>query len=119
MILDMVGGDYTLRNLEVLARDGRLVQIAFLRGNKTDFDLNLVMRKRLTVTGSTLRPQTNTEKATIAKQVYDNVWPMIAHGQFRPMIDRVLDLPQAAAAHHALESGEIAGKIVLCIDATL
>ena len=63
VILDMVGGDYTLRNLEVLARDGRLVQIAFLRGHKVDFDLNLLMRKRLTVMGSTLRPQSDAEKS--------------------------------------------------------
>ncbi|MDI9350274.1 MAG: NAD(P)H-quinone oxidoreductase [Candidatus Symbiobacter sp.] len=119
VVLDMVGGDYTLRNLEVLAMDGRLAQIAFLRGNQVAFDLNLLMRKRLTVTGSTLRPQSDLGKAKIAHSVYHHVWPMIAAGQLRPVIDRLMPLAAATAAHQALEAGEVAGKIVLVVDDAL
>ena len=119
LVLDMVGGDYTPRNIDVLAMDGRLAQIAFLRGNKTELDLNLLMRKRLTLTGSTLRPQSDESKAKIASEIWHNVWPFIAMGKFKPVIDQVFPMTNAAAAHHALETTDIAGKIVLEIDQTL
>ncbi len=116
VILDMVGGPYLPRNIQALAEDGRLVQIAFLQGPTAELDLNAVMRKRLTVTGSTLRPQSVAAKARIAEALRREVWPLLAQGRVRPVIDREFPLAEAAQAHARLESNEVVGKIVLRID---
>ncbi len=113
MILDMVGGDYTPRNLQVLAEDGRLVQIAVLRGAKTEIDLFRMMLKRHTLTGSTLRGRSAAVKAQIAAVVEQNVWPLIAAGAFAPCIDRTFALSEAADAHRYLETSQHVGKLVL------
>jgi NADPH2:quinone reductase len=116
VILDMVGGPYLPRNIQALADDGRLVQIAFLQGPKAELDLNAVMRKRLTVTGSTLRPQSVAAKARIAEELRREVWPLLATGRLRPVMDREFALEDAAQAHALLESNTVLGKIVLRID---
>ncbi|MGF1462240.1 MAG: NAD(P)H-quinone oxidoreductase [Maricaulaceae bacterium] len=113
VVLDMVGGAYTQKNLNVLKPDGRLVQIAFLEGAKVEINLASVMLKRLTLTGSTLRARSLEEKARLARAVKAAVWPWIADGRVKPVIDRVLPLDQAAEAHRAMEAGEHAGKIIL------
>jgi NADPH:quinone reductase len=113
VILDLVGGDYLLRNLRCLATDGRLVQIGLQGGAKAEIDLRLVLNRRLTVTGSTLRPRTPDEKGLIARQLEEHVWPLLATGRVRPQVDRTFPLREAAAAHRALESGEVIGKVVL------
>ncbi len=115
VILDMVGGPYLPRNLDALAEDGRLVQIAFLQGAKAEVDLNAVMRRRLTLTGSTLRPKSIAAKARIAEELRREVWPLLAQGRVRPVIAQEFPLGEAAAAHAALEAGGILGKIVLAI----
>ena len=116
VILDMVGGPYLPRNIQALAEDGRLVQIAFLQGPKAELDLNAVMRRRLTLTGSTLRPQSVAAKARIAESLRRDVWPLLAQGRVRPVMDREFPLAEAAQAHARLESNEVLGKIVLRID---
>ncbi|HET7378475.1 MAG TPA: NAD(P)H-quinone oxidoreductase [Gaiellales bacterium] len=113
VILDMVGGDYLSRNLEALAIDGRLVQIAFLKGSQVELNLNPLMRKRLTLTGSTLRPRTPAEKGLIARALEAHVWPHVAAGEVRPVIHAVFPLKEAALAHAELEKGDHVGKIVL------
>ncbi len=113
VILDMVGGDYTARNLTLLREEGRLVQIAFLRGAKVEVDLNPLMRKRLTLTGSTLRPRSVAEKGAIAARLRARVLPWLEGGQVRPIIHEIFPLHQAAAAHAALEADRHVGKIVL------
>lgn len=118
LILDMVGGDYTPRNLEALAPGGRLVQIAFLRGSKAQIDLALVMQRRLTITGSTLRPRSVDEKGAIASALEANVWPLLDSGALRPVIHAVFPLDEAAAAHRLMESGSHVGKIVLKLQRT-
>ena len=115
VILDMVGGPYLPRNLQALADDGSLVQIAFLQGPKAEIDLNQVMRRRLTLTGSTLRPQSVERKARIAREVEEHVWPLLASGEVRPLIHAEFPLEEAAAAHALLESNGVVGKIVLRI----
>jgi putative PIG3 family NAD(P)H quinone oxidoreductase len=112
VILDMVGGDYVDRNYELAAVDGRIVQIAFLGGAKATTNFGRLMQKRLTHTGSTLRPREATFKATIAAALHDKVWPLLSAGAVAPVIDRVLPLERAAEAHAALEADHI-GKIVL------
>ena len=114
LILDMVGGDYLRRNLEALAVEGRLVQIAFLAGPKVE-SLNLlpVMLKRLTVTGSTLRPRGPAEKAAIAAELGAKVWPLLESGAVAPVIDSTYPLVDAAAAHARMESSQHVGKIML------
>lgn len=116
LILDMVGGGYLPRNIKTLANDGRLVQIAFLEGSKVEVNFAEVMMRRLTITGSTLRPQSEQAKASIAAEVEQNVWPMIARGAFRVVIDSEFPLSEAPAAHWRLESAGHAGKIVLKIE---
>ncbi|EYD74521.1 Quinone oxidoreductase [Rubellimicrobium mesophilum DSM 19309] len=116
VILDMVGGPYLPRNIQALAEDGRLVQIAFLQGPKAELDLNAVMRRRLTVTGSTLRPQSVAAKARIAESLRREVWPLLSQGRVRPVMDREFPLAEAAQAHARLESNGVVGKIVLRID---
>lgn len=113
VILDMVGGDYTARNLSVLNTDGRLVMIAFLKGARMELDLMRVMLKRLTLTGSTLRSRPASEKAAIAKGVHAQVWPWIASGKVRPVIDSVFPLADAAKAHARMDAMAHAGKILL------
>ena len=113
LILDMVGGDYVARNLALLAVDGRLVQIAFLASSKVELDLMQVMRRRLTLTGSTLRPRTPAEKGAIAAALEAQVWPLLAAGTVRPVIHATFPLARAADAHRMMEASEHIGKIVL------
>jgi putative PIG3 family NAD(P)H quinone oxidoreductase len=113
VVLDMVGGDYTPRNLDALATEGRLVQIAFLKTPQVMLDLSPLMRRRLWITGSTLRPRTVAEKSVLARAVEAEVWPLIEAGRVRPVIDSVLPLAQAADAHRRMEAGLHIGKIVL------
>ena len=115
VILDMVGGDYTPRNLELLRTDGRVVQIAFLRGNKTEVDLNAIMRKRLTLTGSTLRPRSVAEKAVIAQALRAKVWPLFESGKLKPVIHATFPLAKTADAHRMMDADEHTGKIVLTV----
>ena len=115
VILDIVGGDYLERNLKALAIDGRLVQIGLQGGSRSNIDLRLVMQRRLTLTGSTLRNRSVAEKAAIARDLEKHVWPLLASGTVKPVIDRTLPLDQAAEAHRLLESGEVVGKIVLTV----
>jgi putative PIG3 family NAD(P)H quinone oxidoreductase len=113
VILDMVGGDYIPQNLRALADDGRLVQIAFLQGAKVEVNFAEVMVRRLTITGSTLRPQSDLAKARIAAEVEAQVWPLIAAGHLAPVIDSEFPLAEAAAAHRRMEGSGHIGKIVL------
>jgi NADPH:quinone reductase len=117
VILDIIGGEYLERNLKSLAIEGRLAQIGLLGGAKATINLGMVMRHRLTLTGSTLRPRPVGDKGAIARELEQHVWPLLATGQVRPVIDRVLPLAQAAEAHRLLEAGEIVGKIVLTTNA--
>lgn len=116
LILDMVGGSYLPRNVRSLADDGRLVQIAFLQGPKVELNFAEMMVRRLTITGSTLRPQSDAAKAAIAQAVETHVWPMIAAGRFAPVMDSEFGLTDAAAAHARLESSGHTGKIVLKVE---
>ena len=113
LILDMVGGDYIPRNVKALADDGRLVQIAFLSGPKVELNFAQVMARRLTITGSTLRPQSDLAKARIATALRERVWPLIAAGRVAPVMDSEYPLSEAAAAHARIESSGHVGKIVL------
>ncbi len=115
VILDMVGGDYVARNLDLLAEDGRLVQIAFLKSSRADIDLMQVMRRRLTLTGSTLRPRSVAAKAAIAAALEARVWPRLAAREIAPVIHATFPLADAAAAHRLMESGAHIGKIVLTV----
>jgi len=117
VILDMVGGDYIPRNIKTLADDGRLVQIAFLTGPKAEVNFAQVMLRRLTITGSTLRPQSDAAKAGIADDLRTDVWPLLSRGDIAPIIDSEFDLSEAAAAHTRMESNAHIGKIVLRINA--
>ncbi|SNR35626.1 NAD(P)H-quinone oxidoreductase [Paracoccus sediminis] len=113
LILDMVGGRYIGRNVRALAPDGRLVMIAFLDGSKVDLNLAPIMTKRLTVTGSTLRPQSDAAKAEIAEALRKKLWPLISNGAVKVVIDSEFDLKDAPQAHLRMESSEHVGKIVL------
>jgi putative PIG3 family NAD(P)H quinone oxidoreductase len=113
VILDIVGGDYLQRNLSCLRQDGRLLQIGWQGGVKTEINLAPIVFKRLTLTGSTLRPRSISEKARIAKALREHVWPLLASGQIRPIVHTVLPLAEAASAHRLLESGAVIGKIIL------
>ena len=117
VVLDMVGGDYTARNLQVLAVEGRLVQIAFLKSSTVELDIALLMRKRLWLTGSTLRPRTPAEKGAIARQLEAEVWPLLARRAVAPVIDTVFPLADATLAHRRMESSAHVGKIVLDVRA--
>ena len=116
LILDMVGGPYLPQNLKTLADDGRLVQIAFLQGPKVEVNFSDLMMRRLTLTGSTLRPQSDLAKTRIAEQVEAHVWPLIAAGKFRVVIDSEYPLPQAPAAHWRIEAPGHIGKIVMKVE---
>lgn len=113
VILDIVGGDYIARNIASLARDGRMVSIAFLKGSKVEIDLMPVMLKRLTLTGSTLRVQSLERKATIAAELRERIWPLIATGKIRPVIHAKLPLSEAAEGHRILQRATHLGKILL------
>ena len=113
LILDMVGGEYLPRNVKALAMEGRLVQIAFLQGPKVALNFAQVMMRRLTITGSTLRPQSIAAKAEIAKQLHAQVWPLLEAGRVAPVMDSAFPLAEAAAAHTRMESSGHIGKIVL------
>jgi len=113
VVLDMVGGDYLPRNLKALADEGRHVSIAFQRGAKTEIVIPDVMRRRLTLTGSTLRPRSVEFKTMVADEIAKTVWPYVEGGRLKPVIDSVFPLTQAADAHARMEAGEHVGKIVL------
>ena len=114
VVLDMVGGAYAQKNINSLRPDGRLVIIGFLGGPKTaDFNFTKIMTKRLTVTGSTLRPRSAADKAAIATTLADQVWPLLVDGAIAPVIAQVFDLDQAAEAHRLMESSTHMGKILL------
>jgi NADPH:quinone reductase len=113
VVLDMVGGDYIPRNLEVLRRDGRLVLIAFQRGSRAEVDFNAVMRNRLVITGSTMRPRTVAEKTAIRDALLREVWPACAAGRIRTHVHAEFPLADARGAHLLMESGRHVGKIVL------
>ncbi|MFZ5962483.1 NAD(P)H-quinone oxidoreductase [Thalassococcus sp. BH17M4-6] len=113
LILDMVGGDYLPRNVKALADDGRLVMIAFLQGPKVELNFAQVMMRRLTITGSTLRPQSDLAKARIADDLRREVWPLLENGQVAPVMDSEYPLDRAAEAHARMESSGHIGKIVL------
>lgn len=115
VILDMVGGGYIPRNVELLAEDGRLVQIALLEGAHATLNFGLIMRRRLTVTGSTLRPRSVDEKTRLAAEVERHVWPWLTQGLVRPQIFATVPLEQASEAHRLMESSEHIGKIVLTV----
>lgn len=113
LILDMVGGEYLPRNLDALATDGRLVQIAFLQGPKVTVNFAQLMVRRLTITGSTLRPQSDLAKARIAQDLREAVWPLLDAGRVAPVMDSEFALDEAAQAHARMESSGHIGKIVL------
>jgi NADPH:quinone reductase-like Zn-dependent oxidoreductase len=113
VILDMVAGDYTQRNLDCLDEDGRLVTIAVLGGAQATINMARLMVRRQTITDSTLRPRSPDFKALLARDIRENVWPAVAAGELRPTMDRVFPLAEAAAAHQRMEAGEHVGKIVL------
>jgi NADPH2:quinone reductase len=113
VILDMVAGEYVARELACLADDGRLAIIALLGGAKAQVDMGQILRRRLTVTGSTLRPRPVAFKAAIASQLREKAWPLIEAGRVRPVVHSVFPLEEAAAAHALMESSTHVGKIVL------
>jgi putative PIG3 family NAD(P)H quinone oxidoreductase len=115
VILDMVGGDYIPRNYEAAAKDGRIVQIAFLQSPKAEVDFRRLMVKRLTHTGSTLRPRSPAEKAEIAEALEDKVWPLLAQGRCRPVMDSTFAFGDVVKAHARMDGGEHIGKIVLIL----
>lgn len=115
VILDMVGGDYVPRELKCLAEEGRLVFIAYLRGPRSELDIDAVMRKRLTVTGSTLRPRTSEFKAYLARNLREKIWPLIDAGRIKPQVYKTFPLAEAAEAHRLMESSQHIGKIVLTV----
>jgi NADPH:quinone reductase len=115
IILDMVGGDYVQRNLTCAAVEGRIVSIATLHGSRVEVDLNLVMRKRLVLTGSTLRPRPVAEKGAIAQELRQRIWPLLERGTIKPVVFQTFPLTQASDAHRLMETSTHIGKIVLTI----
>lgn len=115
MVLDMVAGDYVARNLKCLADDGRHVTIAVQGGVKAELNMAEVMRRRLTMTGSTLRPRSKAFKAALAAEIRETVWPLVATGELRPIMDQTFPLAEASAAHARMEQGSHIGKIVLAV----
>jgi NADPH2:quinone reductase len=113
LILDMVGGSYIPRNIRALADEGRLVQIAFLQGPKVELNFAQIMTRRLALTGSTLRPQSDLAKARIAEELRREVWPLLEAGRLGPVMDSEFPLAEAAQAHARMEAGDHIGKIVL------
>jgi NADPH:quinone reductase-like Zn-dependent oxidoreductase len=117
VILDILGGPHLARHVDLLAPEGRLVLIAFLEGREATLDLWPIMGKRLTVTGSTLRPRTPAEKGVIARALEAEVWPWIESGRVRPRVDATFPLERAADAHRRMEARRHVGKIVLVVEA--
>ena len=115
LILDMVGGDYIKRNIEALRQNGRMISIAFLQGSKVEIDFMPVLRKWLTITGSTLRPRSVAEKQKIAEQLSESVWPLLETGKVKPEIAEVFPLSDAEKAHELMEASTHIGKIVLTV----
>ena len=113
LILDMVGGDYLPKNVKILADDGRLVQIAFLQGPKIELNFAQLMVRRLTITGSTLRPQSDLAKARIAEDLIEKVFPYLEAGRIKPIMDSTFKLDEVVEAHKKMESSKHIGKIVL------
>lgn len=115
VILDMVGGSYTLKNLRILAREGRVVYINSMESSKAEIDLALIMGRQLTITGSGLRPQPVARKAALAHELEQRAWPLLSSGKIKPVIDSVYPLEKAADAHRRMESSEHIGKIMLAV----
>jgi NADPH2:quinone reductase len=115
VILDMVGGDYVPRELKCLAEEGRLVFIAYLRGPKTELDIDALMRRRLTITGSTLRPRSSEFKGYLARNLREKIWPLIEAGRIKPQVYKTFPLSEAAEAHRLMETSQHIGKIVLTV----
>jgi NADPH2:quinone reductase len=115
VVLDMVGGDYIPRSIKIMAPEGRHVSIAFLRGPKVELNVEPIMRKRLTLTGSTLRPRSVAEKSAIGAELREKVWPLLSGGKIRPVIYKTFPLAEAAQAHALMESSEHIGKIALVV----
>ena len=113
LILDMVGGVYIEKNIKALVDDGRLVQIAFLQAAKVELNFAQIMTRRLTITGSTLRPQSDLSKAQIASELFRNVWPLLSNGRLKPVINSVFELEDVTSAHLLMESSQHIGKILL------
>lgn len=113
LILDMVGGAYTTRNISIMANDARLVLIGFLGGHEATVNFTQVMMRRLVITGSTLRPQSDSRKTEIAKDLAEKVWPLIDHGKIKPVMDSTYDIEEVIEAHKRLESSDHIGKITL------
>ncbi len=116
VILDMVGGDYIERNLHAAATEGHIVQIAFLKGSKVEIDLMRLMMRRLTLTGSTLRAQSDAAKAAIARAIENNVWPFAMDGRLTPVMDSRFSLQDAVEAHRRIDDSDHIGKVVLSVD---
>src|SRR5436190_2432672 len=116
VVLDMVGGDYFARNIDALAVEGRLVEIATQRGTKAELVIPTIMQRRLTITGSTLRPRSVAEKGAIARAVHDNIWPLFESGAVKVVVYRTFPLREAAEAHRVMESSTHVGKLVLLVD---
>ena len=116
LILDMVGGAYIEKNIKALVDDGRLVQIAFLKGAKVELNFAQIMTRRLTVTGSTLRPQSDLSKSQIASELLEKIWPLLSTGRINPVINSVFDLNDVSSAHLLMESSKHIGKILLKVD---
>lgn len=113
LVLDIVGGTYTARNLECLAHCGRLIQIAVQQGAEATINLTKIMRNRLTLTGSAMRPRTVADKAQIARDLEQHVWPLLESGRVKAIVDRIFPFSEVAAAHRYLESGAHIGKVIL------
>ncbi len=113
VILDMVGGEYVAKNLKLLAIEGRLCQIAFLQGSKVELDLVMLMLKRQTLTGSTLRARPDAHKAAIAASLKEKVWPLIEAGRIQPVVQRIFAMEEVAEAHRVMESSQHIGKLML------
>jgi NADPH2:quinone reductase len=113
VILDMVGGDYFARNIDALAVEGRLVEIATLQGVKAELNIQTIMGRRLTITGSTLRPRPVADKGAIAAELRDQVWPLLESGAVKPIIHATFPLRDAAGAHRMMESSAHIGKLLL------
>jgi len=118
VLLDMVAGPYMQKNMDSMATEGRYAIIAFLQGPKAELNMRIVLGRRLTITGSTLRPQSNREKSLIADQVRDKVLPLLESGAVKPVIDSTFSLNDASAAHELMESSQHKGKLVLVVGQT-
>src|SRR5258706_8649056 len=116
VILDMIGGDYTPDNLDILADDGRLVMINFMKGEEATIKLGPIMRRRLTLTGSTLRVRDYAFKAALARRVEVNVWPLLISGKVRPIVHKTFPMEAAGEAHRLMESSTHIGKLILIME---